>query len=98
MTEEPDFHEYQDLVHDYQHLEMDDDLDPDDLGEFLEAKYQELSNRMIQYWNANEEVGRGRQGTKWRVKYKEALGRRDQVEQVYTELLERGLVEDDLLE
>ena len=93
MAEELDYHETQDLVHDYDHLEMEDA--EKDVDEFLAETYEELSDDMVTYWNANEKVGRGRQGTKWRVKYKEALGRRDQVEQVYSELQERDFINHD---
>lgn len=94
MAEELDFHETQDLVHDYDHLEPEDPEQP--IGEYLEQTYDQLTEDMTNYWNANEKVGRGRQGTKWRVKYKRALGRRDQVEQVYDELDRLGMVDSEL--
>jgi len=98
MTNEVEFHEYQDLVHDYDHLEPEGEHleDVDEYGEFLEQQYDELSDDMTKFWNMNEEVGRGRQGTKWRVKYKRAMAQRDQVEQVFSELSDRGFVDGEL--
>lgn len=97
MTDEVEFHEYQDLVHDYDHLEPEDDsITLDEYGEFLSEQYQELSEDMRKFWSANEKVGRGRQGTKWRVKYKRAMGKRDLVEQVHSELSERGFIDEEL--
>lgn len=99
MTDEVDFHEYQDLVHDYDHLEPGEEIEldgVDEYGEFLQDQYDELSDEMTKFWNMNEEVGRGRQGTKWRVKYKRAMGRRDQVDQVFSELSDRGFLDGEL--
>jgi len=97
MTDEVDFHEYQDLVHSYDFLEPENDsMMIEGYGEFLTQRYGQLSTDMRKFWNANEKVGRGRQGTKWRVKYKRALGKRDLVEQVYSELSERGFIDEEL--
>jgi len=97
MTDEVDFHEYQDLVRSYDFLNPEEDsMEFEEYGEFLTSQYKQLSEDMQKFWNANEKVGHGRQGTKWRVKYKRALGKRDLVEQVYSELSERGFIDEEL--
>lgn len=97
MADDIRFHEDQDLFNDYNHLTAEEQLeDVEQYGEYLQKKFEEISEEMQTYWDMNESVGRGRQGTKWRVKYRRCLARRDQVEQVYTELLERDMVEEEL--
>lgn len=87
MSEEPEIplHEYQDLVRGYDHLEPDEELG-DTIGEYIDNKVEQLYQENHRYAAANEKVGRGRQGTKWRVKWKRNLGKIDQLEQVREEL------------
>lgn len=91
MSEDPEipYHEFQHLLHDYDHLEAEPGYEGS-YGEYIDGEIDRLWQENHQYAAANEDVGRGRQGTKWRVKWKRNLGRIDQLEQVREELDLRG--------